>query len=139
MSRKFALIIILIFVFSSIFPIAFRLQRVEASGTIIIGADGSILPSTANITSTDNITYTLIADIYDEIEIQRDHIVLDGDGYMLLGSGWRSEGILLDGVNNVTIRNVEIKEFAWGIYIYNCSHITVSGKHNKQRLWRPHL
>lgn len=56
MSRKSALVIILVFVLTSIFPIAFRLQRVEASGTIIIGADGSIVPSTANITSTDNIT-----------------------------------------------------------------------------------
>jgi parallel beta-helix repeat protein len=127
MSRKSALVIILVFVLTSIFPIAFRLQRVEASGTILIGADGSIVPSTANITSTDNITYTFIADIYDEIEIQRDNITLDGDGYMLLGSGWRNEGILLDGVKNVTIRNMEIKEFAWGIYTYDSSNITISG------------
>ena len=37
--------------------LAFDIQTVRASGTIYIRADGSIEPSTANITSADNITY----------------------------------------------------------------------------------
>jgi S-adenosylmethionine:tRNA-ribosyltransferase-isomerase (queuine synthetase) len=49
---------------------AFDIQRVEASGTIYIRADGSIDPPTANITSTDNIIYMFSDSNYDEIIVR---------------------------------------------------------------------
>jgi len=39
--------------------LAFNIRPVEASGTIYIRGDGSVDSSTANITSVDNVTYTL--------------------------------------------------------------------------------
>jgi hypothetical protein len=61
--------------------LAFNIQQVKASGTIYIRADGSVEPSTANITSVDNVTYTFTNNINDYIVVQRNNIVVDGAGY----------------------------------------------------------
>lgn len=48
----------------SMLTLAFNIQPVEASGTIYIRPDGSIEPSTAPISTVDNITYIFTDDIY---------------------------------------------------------------------------
>jgi len=55
--------------------------------TIYIKADGSVSPPNAPISSIDNVTYTFTGNIYDEIVVQRDNIVIDGAGYTLQGTG----------------------------------------------------
>jgi len=90
--------------------LALNIQTIKASGTIYITADGSVDPDTAPISSVDNITYIFTDNIYDEIVVERDYIVVDGAGYTLQGTG--SEiGIYLLLRSNVTIKNMEIKNF----------------------------
>jgi len=80
----------------------FDIGPVEASGTIYIRADGSIDPSTANITTIDDFTYAFTDNIVnDEIVVQRDNIVIDGAGHTLQGTG-SGAGIWLSGRSNVT-------------------------------------
>jgi len=99
---------------------------VEASpsGPIYINSDGSISPVTAPIFSADNITYMLADDIYDSIIVERDNIVLDGAGYTLQGAG-SGTGIDLTERSNVTIKNMEIKQFDFGIYLNHSSSISI--------------
>jgi parallel beta-helix repeat protein len=106
----------------SMLTLAFNVQPVKASGTVYIRADGSIDPSTTPISTTDNITYTLIDDIYDSIVIERDNIVVEGAGHEVRGTGLGSveRGICLDGRGGVTIRNATISNFEYGIWL-NCS------------------
>ena len=66
--------------------LVFNIKLVKASGTIYIRADGSIEPSTANITSVDNVTYTFTGNINDHIVVERDNIVVDGAGYSMKGT-----------------------------------------------------
>jgi len=106
--------------------LTFNIQPVKASGTIYIRADGSIDPPTANITTIDNVTYTFTDNIYDYIFVQRNNTVLDGAGYTLEGTGGGT-GVNLTRISNVTIKNVEIKTFHWGIQIQWSSNITVFG------------
>jgi len=129
MSRKPVLAATLTFVLMGMLGAALMVQRVEASGTIVIKADGSIEPTTANITTTDNVTYTFTDNIYDEIVVERDNIVVDGAGYTLQGTGASgSYGIYLSGRSNVTIKNIEIKGFEYGINLWwYSSNNTVSG------------
>jgi len=100
-------------------------QPIKASGTIYIRADGSIDPVTASITSADNITYTFTDEIYGEIVVERDNIVVDGEGHTVQGTG-NGTGIDLSGRSNVTVKNMEIRAFETGIRLEDSSDNTIS-------------
>ncbi|MDH5266148.1 MAG: right-handed parallel beta-helix repeat-containing protein [Candidatus Bathyarchaeota archaeon] len=116
MRRKLVLVIGLTVVLIGMLGVTIRVQRVKASGTIYIRADGSVDPDTASISSADNITYTFTANIYDEIVVERDNIVVDGADYTVQGTG-NGIGIDLSFRSNVTIKNIEIRKFGYGIYL----------------------
>jgi parallel beta-helix repeat protein len=98
--------------------LAFNIQLVKASGTIYLRADGSIDPPTANITTVDNVTYTFTGNVNDSIVVERDNIVVDGAGYLLQGTqAYDSRGINLSGRSNITIKNMAIKAFYYGIWL----------------------
>jgi parallel beta-helix repeat protein len=103
----------------------FKYLSTRAQGTIFINADGSVIPPTTPIETADNITYTFVGKISDEIVVQRNNIIIDGNGYALQGSG--SEiGLSLAGVNNVTIENTMIINFTYGIWLDFSSDDTLS-------------
>ena len=99
---------------------------IPARVVIYIKADGSIDPATANITSLDNITYTFTADINASIVIEKNDTVVDGASYTLQGTG-SGTGIDLSYRNNVTLKNVEVTDFTYGIYLYSSSNNTIIG------------
>ena len=91
-------------------------------GTIYIRSDGSVDPPTAHISSIDNISYSLINNVYESIIVEKDNIVVDGAGHILKGTGvYASKGISLSGRSNVTIKNMTIEAFYYGIYLYDSS------------------
>ncbi len=94
-----------------------RIQPVRATGfTIVIRADGSVDPPTAPLASADNITYTLTDSTNDSIYILRNNIILDGNGYAVQSFDiYPLEGVYCFGVHNVTIRNMIIKNFQFGV------------------------
>ena len=96
---------------------------------IYIRSDGSVDPATAPIQQVGEV-YTFTSHIVNySIVVQRDNIVIDGEGYSLQNGGWGDEGIVLNFVNNVTIRNMEIERFHYGVVIGNSSHNTVIGNY----------
>jgi len=105
--------------------LAFHIQPVKANGTIYIEADGSV-EGTTYIVSEDNVTYIFTADIKDSIVVEKSNTIIDGKGYKLQGSGelW-SCGLNLTGVNNVTIKNTNVKNFAFGISLHNSFNNTI--------------
>lgn len=109
--------------------LASNVQPVNATGgTIYIRADGSIDPPTADITTTDNVTYTFTDNIFDFIVVERDNIVIDGAGYALQGTGAQGTLISLTGRTNVTIRNAQISNpYGYAIWLDHSSHINISG------------
>ena len=110
-----------------------NIQTVRASGTIYIRADGSVDPPTANITSSDNVTYTFTDNNYGSIIIETNNIVVDGAGYTLQGikyviiNEYGTIGIELSDRSNVTIKNMEIKDFTYGIRLDESSNNTIFG------------
>jgi len=96
---------------------------VFAEETIYIRSDGSVDPPTAPITRAGN-TYTFTANISQPIVIEKDNIVMDGNGYRLLGSGEES-GFFLGGRSNVTIRKIHITGYSYGIYMNLSTSSTV--------------
>jgi len=113
-------------------------RLVVAQEKIYFRSDGSVDPPTAPIQRDGNI-YTFTDNIYDEIVVERDNIVVDGAGYTLQGKrAYYSKGIYLTGRSNVTIRNVEIKTFFFGIWLEKSSNNSIFENkitNNKGGIW----
>jgi parallel beta-helix repeat protein len=102
---------------------------------IYIKQDGSIEPPTANITSADNFTYSFMSDIGQRIVIQKDNIIINGNGHTLLGHSAPNYGIsgLSYGIsifqrNSVAVTNLTITQFdIAGIGIDKSTNIFIFG------------
>jgi parallel beta-helix repeat protein len=131
----FTLLLILCFTVVSISQI----RTVKAEGTIYIRADGSV-EGTDKIQRDGNV-YTFTDNIYEPLVVERDNIVIDGAGYSIegphtsLAQSPEGIGILADSRSDVTISNVTIQRFLYGIYINSSSNnrITKSNISNNSR------
>ena len=114
-----------------IFSLAINVKPAKSTwtGTVYIRADGSIDPPDAPIITYDNVTYVLTDNITssaDGIVVERDNIVIDGAGHTLEGTGeYPYKGVDLSGRSNVTIKNVTITNFYYGIYLSSSNYIVV--------------
>jgi len=106
----------------SMFTALGSLRVARALETIYIRADGSIEPPAAPIQRNGNI-FTLmnnIASDFDGIVVERNNTILDGAGLTIQGtSAPSSKGIYLSILSNVTIKNVKVKAFEFGIDLYS--------------------
>jgi parallel beta-helix repeat protein len=127
--------------------------------TIYIKQDGGVDPSTAPIRRDGDI-YTFTGDTFARISVQRGNIVIDGAGYTLRGpyNGTKTDiwiigqgpnqqtqnndtfvpfviGIDLGGdyVSGITIKNLNIKNFSIGMYIWTVNN-TVTGNNVSENL-----
>lgn len=103
----------------------------RADSTIVyIRADGSIYPSTAPISTTDNVTYTLDDNINSTLYIERDNITFNGNGHTILGqystvsfiSG--NLGLYCQNGTNIIVTNTTITSL---VYMRYCSGTVFSG------------
>ena len=114
----------LIFILATIVCLPFMVQPSMASSTIYIRADGSIDPPSAPISTTNSIIYTLTNNIYDEIVVEKSDIVIDGASYTVQGSG-TGNGFTLYSATHVTLTNINIKNFEYGIYLESSSYNSI--------------
>jgi parallel beta-helix repeat protein len=130
--------IISILLLTTVLTLAFNIQTAKSdwtwTETIYIRADGSIDPSTAPISTTDNMTYTLTENIVNvpidssAIIVERSNIIVEGASHTVQGYGkyaWGS-GINLTYSNNVTIRNMQVTNFRIGIELHYSGNSTLS-------------
>jgi len=132
---------IILYVLSTAFlmGLSINIQSVKSdwawTETVYIRADGSIEPDTAPISTVDNVTYTLTDNIVGDIPesetaiaVQKDDIVIDGSSHTVQGTGAEgSRAISLWNRNNVTIKNVEVADFHYGISLYYSTNTTLLG------------
>jgi len=95
-----------------------EIGTVKAESTIYIRADGSV-EGTNKIQRVGNV-YSFTDHIYDGIIVMRENVVIDGAGYMLQGVS-TEYGIKLES-SGVTVKNMKISNFEYGIYVYLTSH-----------------
>jgi parallel beta-helix repeat protein len=108
---------IVVLLLMGMLTLVFNIKPAKAqSGTIYINPDGSLSPATANITTSDKVTYTFTGSNYLPIVVERSNIIINGRDYTLRGSGG-GNGFSLTSVNNVTIENVVITNSLYGIYL----------------------
>jgi parallel beta-helix repeat protein len=124
--RRIVPSVIVILLFLTMFAFALTVQPAKAeSGAIHINPDGSISPSTANITTSDNITYTFTDNNYLPMVVNRSNIIINGRGHTLQAVG--GTGFSLPAMNNVTIKNTTITNCTYGIYLDSSSGNVLSG------------
>jgi parallel beta-helix repeat protein len=128
-----AVSVMLILLSIGMLTLAFNIQLVKASGTIYIRANGSVDPPEAPI-QRDGDVYTLTGNIYDPIVVERDNIVVDGAGYTVQGTA-SGTGIDLSYRSNVTIKNMEVKAFYYGIYLSDSSNNSIFGNSITNNYW----
>lgn len=81
---------------------------------IVIKNDGTVSPASAPITRIGDI-YSLTGSIVNfTLAIERDNVTVDGSGYALLGKG-NYAGVFVQERNGVTLRNLDISGFSYGI------------------------
>ena len=97
------------------------------TGVIYIRPDGQVSPTTAPVSKVDDTHYKLTADIYVPLMVGRDDIEIDGDNHAILGSNeLYSIGVDLTGRSGVTVKNLEIAGFDYGVYLSSASDNVVS-------------
>lgn len=90
-------------------------------GTIYIQADGSITPSMANITTSDNVTYAFTGNNCLPIVVNRSNVVINGNGFTVQ-SRKTGDGFSLSKIGNVTIRNTTVTDCLVGIDVNSYSN-----------------
>jgi parallel beta-helix repeat protein len=123
MKRNFTLPILVI-LFTGLFAYSLNVHTIKASGTVYIRADGSVDPSIAPISTTDNVTYVFTGNISESVVIERDNIGVDGSGYTVQGAG-SGNGITLAGRTNITISHLTIMTFDVGILLIDSSNVNL--------------
>jgi parallel beta-helix repeat protein len=103
--------------------------------TIYIRPDGIVEPFDVPIQTIDNVTFSLTGNIVDSIiVVQKSNTIIDGNGYVLQGSG-SGEGLSLYGVSNVTIKNLNIRGFDRGICLLGASLSVISANNITSNKW----
>ena len=72
-------------------------------------------------------TCTLTQNLFETVQIDSDNITLDGNNFTLSGFHTGS-GIYMNGRSNVTLKNLRIENFSYGVSVYNANNILI--EHN---------
>jgi parallel beta-helix repeat protein len=85
------------------------------------------LPGDTSIGTWDSVsrTYTLTTPVYETIQIDEDNLTLDGAGYTVTGDGTGC-GIYLFGRTSVTVKNLTVAGFSYGIQLQNSNSNTIT-------------
>jgi parallel beta-helix repeat protein len=120
--RKSAFLLVLLLLVFSVLVTFSQIASVKAKErTIYLRADGSI-EGTVKIGKDGNV-YTFSGDLNASIIVEISNIQIDGAGFTLQGTGTEdSKGITLSEKSNVTIMNLEITNFYYGIYLKSSSN-----------------
>jgi parallel beta-helix repeat protein len=131
MPLRVSVVLLLILLTTSVPTLAVRPVFAQTLPIITISADGSIDPLTAPIEQVHPDLYILTGDIVsmaDGIIIERNNIVLDGQGHTIQGaSGTFAVGILLSNRTEVTLRNLRVIGYYYGLEVDSCTRIEIGG------------
>jgi len=122
--RRAALILLLILSFTLV-SIS-EIGIVKAEDTIYIRADGTV--EGTNMIQRNGSVYTLTGSIYEKrIIVEKSNIIIDGNGHTLSCHGAIMYDVYLSNVEGVTIKNMVIRGGLNGIFVEDCTYVTISG------------
>lgn len=120
---KLVLVFLITVVLAGVLFVIFKNETNTMSSDIYIEADGSVI-NTDKIQQYGNL-YVLTDNIYNGIVIRKNNIVIEGNGHTVQGNG-NETGFYLEGVANVTIKNVNVTKFEHGFFVNSAYEIIIS-------------
>ncbi len=87
---------------------------------ITIRSDGYVEPITQLVTSSDMVTYHIVSNIDNKIDVRKSNVLIDGGGYVV-------KGVLIKAAN-VTIENFRIEGADYGVYVWRPFNVSI--RHN---------
>ena len=140
---SFMLIVMLALLLMAVSTSVFNFHSVKAAPiTIYIRPDGSVSPKTAPIEQDGNnytFTYNIVYPDYYGIVVQKSNIIIDGNFYTLQGFEEEGIGFNLTSMSDVTIKNTNIEDFHYGIWLDSSSSNTVSGNNITNNIFGVYL
>lgn len=92
---------------------------------VYIRADGTVDPATTPIERFGDV-YVFTGNLLNHtLEVQRDNIVVDGAGFTLKGVGVNA-GVTLSGRKNVTVKNLDIRNYVMSVWLQQSTNNTIS-------------
>jgi len=92
---------------------------------VYIRSDGAVEPATTPIERFGDV-YVFVDNLLNHtLEIQCDNIVVDGAGFTLKGVGVNA-GVTLSGRKNVTIKNLDIRNYVMSVWLQQSTNNTIS-------------
>jgi parallel beta-helix repeat protein len=132
--KKWLALVLVLLCLAPFYVLNIGLVKSEFSGRVTITSDGSVDPPAAPI-QRDGDVYTFTGNINGYLVVEKGNIVIDGAGYTLQGSGSLGSGgyyeigpwtgIYLQNAVGVTIQNLHIQNFRYGI-----NHATSDANHS---------
>lgn len=123
--RRVIAILIVAAMLASAFGAVVQAQPTGAPAPVTLGANGWSDPT---VGTWDGHTATLTKDLQQGVVIAAPDIVLDGAGHSLTGGGKGSgKGVYAKQLQRVTVRNLRVSGFDYGIYLEQCGEATVAG------------
>jgi parallel beta-helix repeat protein len=108
---KASKVLFLVFVIMmSLWAVTTQTVKPQSSGTIYIRDDGSV--EGAGLTFEDGV-YVFTGNIYGQIIIEKDGVIVDGSGYVL--HGMNEGGVFLENRSDVVLRDIEVVDAPFGI------------------------
>jgi parallel beta-helix repeat protein len=117
--KKTAVLTIILVSLMALSVVCVRPIKAQYQSNITIKANGSVNPSTSPIQKMGNL-YTLTSNVDGSITVQRNNIILDGNGHTL------SNVISLASASNVTVKNLIIRRSSIGIKLWDTSNAIVT-------------
>jgi parallel beta-helix repeat protein len=98
---------------ASLFVINVGNSEAQSFLAITVLSDGTVSPAGTPLVANGTV-YTLMGNVFGSITTQKDNVIFDGGGFTLEASS-SSNGVDLNGRNNVTVKNFNIKSATHGI------------------------
>ena len=119
-AKPFVILLLVLFVIG-VFP---KIELVKAQDTIYIRADGRV--EGTDKLQQDGDVYFFVENLNGAIIIEKDNVVVNGNGYTLTGVT-DNQGFYLDNIDNATIQNVTIEGCNNGFLLYSSYNNTLTG------------
>lgn len=107
--------------------IVFGIFLIMATGSVNAGCVGVSTDFICGDTVNESCTFNEHLNCSgDGLIVEADNITLDGNGYTIIGPGrGDEEGIQNEGHNGITIKNLKINEFNFGIYFKDANDCSI--------------
>ncbi len=86
-----------------------------------------ITPTNGMVITEDTVLEPGVYVLPDGLRVAGSSITLDGSGATLIGQGREGRGIQIENQQDITVKNLRLRDYYHGIYVSRCQEVTITG------------